>query len=41
MIFHTYGNKENKAVVLIHGMLTPWQIKITMSSFLSLMRIRK
>ena len=26
MIFHTYGNKENKAVVLIHGMLTPWQI---------------
>ena len=26
MIFHTYGNKENKVVVLIHGMLTPWQI---------------
>ena len=26
MIFHTYGNKENRAVVLIHGMLTPWQI---------------
>ena len=26
MIFHTYGNRENKAVVLIHGMLTPWQI---------------
>lgn len=26
MIFHTFGNKENKAVVLIHGMLTPWQI---------------
>ena len=26
MIFHTYGNKDNKAVVLIHGMLTPWQI---------------
>ena len=26
MIFHTYGNKENKAIVLIHGMLTPWQI---------------
>ena len=26
MIFHTYGDKENKAVVLIHGMLTPWQI---------------
>ena len=26
MIFHTYGNKENKAAVLIHGMLTPWQI---------------
>lgn len=26
MIFHTYGNKESKAIVLIHGMLTPWQI---------------
>ena len=26
MIFHTYGKKENKAVVLIHGMITPWQI---------------
>lgn len=26
MIFHTFGNKGNKAVVLIHGMLTPWQI---------------
>ena len=26
MIFHTFGNKENKAVMLIHGMLCPWQI---------------
>lgn len=26
MEFHTFGNKENRAVVLIHGMLTPWQI---------------
>ncbi|MBR2523080.1 MAG: alpha/beta hydrolase [Clostridiales bacterium] len=26
MIFHTYGKKENKAVILIHGVLTPWQI---------------
>ena len=26
MVFHTYGNKNNKAVVLIHGMLTPYQI---------------
>ncbi len=26
MIFHTFGNKENKAVVLIHGVLCPWQI---------------
>ena len=26
MVFHTYGNKENKAVVLIHGMFTPYQI---------------
>lgn len=26
MIFHTFGNKDNKAVMLIHGMLTPWQI---------------
>ena len=26
MIFHTFGNSENKAIMLIHGMLTPWQI---------------
>lgn len=26
MRFHTFGNKENSAIVLIHGMLTPWQI---------------
>lgn len=26
MQFHSFGNKENKAVILIHGMLTPWQI---------------
>ena len=26
MLFHTYGNRENKAIILIHGMLTPWQI---------------
>ena len=26
MIVHTFGNRENKAVILIHGMLTPWQI---------------
>ncbi len=26
MEFHTFGNKENRAVILIHGMLTPWQI---------------
>ena len=26
MVFHTYGDKNNKAVVLIHGMLTPYQI---------------
>ena len=26
MNFHTFGDKENKAIVLIHGMLTPWQI---------------
>ena len=26
MEFHTFGNKNNKAVVLIHGVLTPWQI---------------
>jgi RNA polymerase sigma-70 factor (ECF subfamily) len=26
MLFHTYGDKNNKAVVLIHGMLTPYQI---------------
>lgn len=26
MIFHTFGNSSDKAVVFIHGMLTPWQI---------------
>ncbi len=26
MIFHTFGNKNNKAIVLIHGMLCPWQM---------------
>ena len=26
MIFHTFGNKEYRAVMFIHGMLTPWQI---------------
>lgn len=26
MVFHTYGNKENSAVILLHGMLTPYQI---------------
>lgn len=26
MFFHTFGDKSNGAVVLIHGVLTPWQI---------------
>ncbi len=26
MIFHTFGNKSNRSIILIHGMLTPWQI---------------
>lgn len=26
MIFHTFGNQNNKVILLIHGMLTPWQI---------------
>ena len=26
MIFHTFGNKNEKAIVFIHGMLLPWQI---------------
>ena len=26
MEFHTFGNKENRLAVLVHGMLTPWQI---------------
>ena len=26
MEFHTFGNKNNKSVILIHGVLTPWQI---------------
>ncbi len=25
MIFHTFGNPANKAIILIHGTLTPWQ----------------
>ena len=26
MVFHIFGDKENKAVILIHGVLCPWQI---------------
>lgn len=26
MNFHTFGDKKNPAIVLIHGVLTPWQI---------------
>ena len=26
MIFHTFGNAESKAIMLVHGMLTPCQI---------------
>lgn len=26
MEFHTFGDNKNKAIVLIHGVLTPWQI---------------
>ncbi len=26
MRFHTFGNKKNKIMILIHGVLTPWQI---------------
>ena len=26
MIFHTFGDQKNKVILLIHGMLTPWQI---------------
>ena len=26
MIFHTFGDNKEKAVLFIHGMLTPWQI---------------
>ncbi len=26
MNIHTFGDKNNKAVILIHGMLTPWQM---------------
>ena len=26
MEFHTFGDKSNKPIVLIHGALTPWQI---------------
>ncbi|MBR2548264.1 MAG: alpha/beta fold hydrolase [Eubacterium sp.] len=26
MVFHTFGDRDNSAMLLIHGMLTPWQI---------------
>lgn len=26
MRFHTFGSSENKIMILIHGVLTPWQI---------------
>ena len=26
MLFNVFGNKNNKSVVLVHGVLTPWQI---------------
>lgn len=26
MNFHTFGNKNDKSVILIHGVLTPWQV---------------
>lgn len=26
MIFHTFGNSDNRTAVLIHGVLSPWQI---------------
>ena len=26
MVFHTFGDSDNRALMLIHGMLTPWQI---------------
>lgn len=26
MIFHTFGNRDHQTIILIHGMLTPWQI---------------
>ncbi len=26
MVFHTFGDSANKSIVLVHGMLTPWQI---------------
>lgn len=26
MLFHTFGDKNDKSIILIHGLLTPWQI---------------
>ena len=26
MVFHTFGDSDNKTLMLIHGLLTPWQI---------------
>lgn len=35
MIFHTFGNGENGVIVLLHGMLTPWQIFVDAAKALS------
>lgn len=35
MIFHTYGNNNTDVIVLIHGMLNPWQIWEDAVSFFS------
>ncbi len=34
MKFHTFGNKDNEIIVLIHGVLTPWQIWQTQIDYL-------
>lgn len=35
MLFHTFGEQNNKVILLIHGMLTPWQIWDDAASYFS------
>ena len=36
MLFHTFGDQNNKVILLIHGVLTPWQIWEDAASYFSM-----